>query len=201
MTRREFCRRQIHHVHTEWGDQLDTVEHWVWVVQPRCICTTCNERARAWQLSEVMYRRIFEMLRRWKLTVLTRLETWSDMAISAFPTTITLFLLSQQQSPYFCFPNNNYRISVFSTTITSFLLSQGEEGSVAVLPPRCGPLSPGSIPGPGVVWPFGFQSKLASAGFSPGTPVFLLHLKLHFFSLFLSIRSEGPSGKQYLYTE
>ncbi len=72
----------------------------------------------------------------------------------------------------------------------------GEAGSVAILPPRCGPLSPGSIPTPGVVCPFGFQSKLASAGFSPGTPVFLLHLKLDFFSLFLSIRSEGPSGKQ-----
>ena len=26
-----------------------------------------------------------------------------------------------------------------------------EAGSVAVLPPRCGPLSPGSIPGPGAV--------------------------------------------------
>ena len=44
----------------------------------------------------------------------------------------------------------------------------GEAGSAAVLPPHCGPLSPGSIPGLGVVCPFGFQSKLASAGFSPG---------------------------------
>ncbi len=35
--------------------------------------------------------------------------------------------------------------------------------------------------GPCAVCPFGFQSKLASAGFSPGTPVFLLHLKLDFF--------------------
>ncbi len=46
--------------------------------------------------------------------------------------------------------------------------SIGEAGSIVVLPPRCGPLSPGSIPGPGVVCPFGFQSKLASAGFPPG---------------------------------
>ncbi len=46
----------------------------------------------------------------------------------------------------------------------------GEAGSVAVLPPRCGPLSPGSIPGPGAVCPFDFQSKLASAGFSTGFP-------------------------------
>ncbi len=66
----------------------------------------------------------------------------------------------------------------------------GEAGSVTVLPPRCGPLSPGSIPGPGAVSPFGFQSKLASAGFSPGTPVFLLHLKLGFFldCLFLLVQ-------------
>ncbi len=35
-------------------------------------------------------------------------------------------------------------------------------------PPHCGPLSPGSIPSPGAVCPFGFQSKLASAGFSFG---------------------------------
>ena len=34
---------------------------------------------------------------------------------------------------------------------------------------------PGSIPGPGAVCAIGFQSKLASAGFSPGAPVFLLH--------------------------
>ena len=53
--------------------------------------------------------------------------------------------------------------------------------------PGCGPLSPGSIPGPGAVCPFGFQSKLASAGFSPGTPVFLLHLKLGFLNLFLEL--------------
>ena len=43
----------------------------------------------------------------------------------------------------------------------------GEAGSVVVHPPHCGPLSPGSIPGAGVVCPFGFQSKLASPGFFP----------------------------------
>ena len=59
--------------------------------------------------------------------------------------------------------------------------AKGEAGSVTVLPPRCGTLSLGSIPGPGAVCPFGFRSKLASAGFSPGTLVFLLHLKLGFF--------------------
>ncbi len=57
---------------------------------------------------------------------------------------------------------------------------QNIQKSVAVLPLHCGPLSTGSIPGPGAVCPFGFQSKLASAGFSPGIPVFLLHLKLGF---------------------
>ena len=44
-----------------------------------------------------------------------------------------------------------------------------EAGSLAILPPRCGPMSPGSIPGSGTACPFGFQSKLAS-----------LHLKLGF---------------------
>ncbi len=38
----------------------------------------------------------------------------------------------------------------------------GEAGCVAVLPQRCGPLSPGSIPG-GAVCAFGFQSKLAAS--------------------------------------
>ncbi len=41
----------------------------------------------------------------------------------------------------------------------------GEGGSIAVLPRRCGPLSPGSIPGPDTECPCGLQSKLASAGF------------------------------------
>ncbi len=54
-----------------------------------------------------------------------------------------------------------------------------EAGGVEVLPQRCAPLSPGSIPGPGAVRACGFQSILASAGFSPGSPV-LLHLKLGF---------------------
>ena len=71
----------------------------------------------------------------------------------------------------------NYRYNPFR----GIPLALGEAGSATVLPPCCGPLSPGSIPGPSAVCPFGFQSKLASAGFSPGTPVFLLHLKLDFF--------------------
>ena len=53
--------------------------------------------------------------------------------------------------------------------------------TLVVLPPCCGPLSPGSIPGLDTVCPFGFQYKLASVGFSPGTPIFLLHLKLDLF--------------------
>ena len=39
-------------------------------------------------------------------------------------------------------------------------------------------MSCGLIPGPGAVCAFGLQSILASVGFSLGTPVFLLHLKL-----------------------
>ncbi len=53
---------------------------------------------------------------------------------------------------------------------------------VAVLPQRCAPLSPGSIAGHGTVGAVGFQCILASAGFSLGSPVFLLHLKLGFFN-------------------
>ncbi len=69
---------------------------------------------------------------------------------------------------------------------TISLMSLGRQASVAVLPPRCGPLSPGSIPSPGAVCPFGFQSKLESAGFSPDTPVFLLHMKLGFLNKSIS---------------
>ena len=56
----------------------------------------------------------------------------------------------------------------------------GEAGGEAVLLQRCAPLSPGSIPGLGTVRAFGFQSILVSAGFSLGSPVFLLRLKLGF---------------------
>ncbi len=62
--------------------------------------------------------------------------------------------------------------------------------SVAVLSQHSGKLNPGLIPSPGAVCPFGFQTKLASTGFLQGTPVFLLHLKVNSFSLFVS---EGPS--------
>ncbi len=43
-----------------------------------------------------------------------------------------------------------------------------------------------SIPGHGTVRAFGFQSILASAGFSPGSLVFLLHLKLDFLNKSIS---------------
>ncbi len=53
-----------------------------------------------------------------------------------------------------------------------------KRGGVAVLPWGCALLSPGLIPNPGAVCAFGSQSILASAGFSPDSPVFLLCLKL-----------------------
>ncbi len=57
---------------------------------------------------------------------------------------------------------------------------------MVVLPQRCAPLSPGSIPGLGAVHAFGFKSILASAGFSSGSLVFLLHLKLSFLKKYIS---------------
>ncbi len=63
----------------------------------------------------------------------------------------------------------------------SFIFIPWGSSSVAVLPPHCGPLSTGLIPSPSAVCPFGFQSKLATTGFSPGTLVFLLHLELDLF--------------------
>ncbi len=78
----------------------------------------------------------------------------------------------------------------------------GKAGSVAVLPPRCGPLSPGSIPGPGAVCPFGFQHTCfrrffsGYSGFPPESKTGLLSGLL-----FVSVCSEGPSGKQCLFTE
>ena len=73
---------------------------------------------------------------------------------------------------------------------------------VAVLPPCCEPVSPGSIPGPGTVCSFCFQSKLASIGFSVGSPEFSsLHLKQVFISLYLSLVQRAFSEKQCLYTE
>ncbi len=67
-----------------------------------------------------------------------------------------------------------------------YLPTWGEAGGVAVLPRRCAPLGPGSIPGPAAVRAFGFQSILASAGFSPGSLVFLLHLKLDYLNKSIS---------------
>ena len=56
----------------------------------------------------------------------------------------------------------------------------GEAGSVAVLPRRYAPIDPGSIPSPGAICAFGFQSILASAGFLRVRRFSLLHLKLDF---------------------
>ena len=56
----------------------------------------------------------------------------------------------------------------------------GEAGSVAVLPWRYAPMGPGSIPSPGIICAFGFQSILASAGFLRVLQFSLLHLKLDF---------------------
>ena len=56
----------------------------------------------------------------------------------------------------------------------------GEAGSVAVLLRRYAPMGPGSIPSPGAVCAFGFQSILASAGFLRVLGFSLLHLKLDF---------------------
>ena len=60
------------------------------------------------------------------------------------------------------------------------LLSNGEAGSVAVLPQRYAPMGPDSIPSPGAVCAFGFQSILASIGFLQVLWFSLLHLKLDF---------------------
>ena len=56
----------------------------------------------------------------------------------------------------------------------------GEAGTVSVLPRRYAPMGPGSIPSPGAVCAFGFQSILASAGFLRVLLFSLLHIKLDF---------------------
>ena len=60
------------------------------------------------------------------------------------------------------------------------ILGIWEADSVAVLPRRYAPMGPGSIPSPGAVCAFGFQSILASAGFLRVLRFSLLHLKLDF---------------------
>ncbi len=55
-----------------------------------------------------------------------------------------------------------------------------EAGGVAVPLQRLALLSPGSFPDPNALCAFGFLTMLASAGFSLGSPVFQLHLKLFF---------------------
>ena len=66
------------------------------------------------------------------------------------------------------------------TTISHNRLDLGEAGSVAVLPRRYAPMGPGSIPSPGAVCAFGFQSILASVGFLRVLRFSPLHLKLDF---------------------
>ena len=57
------------------------------------------------------------------------------------------------------------------------VLSWGSRLAQRIIP-RVAPMSPGFDSRPRHLCALGFQSELASAGFSPGTPVFLLHLKL-----------------------
>ncbi len=92
------------------------------------------------------------------------------------------------------------KIHVFLSVlyIAVWIVRATRHSDIVVLPPRCGPLSPGQIFGPGAVCPFGFQSQLASTGFSPGTPVFLLHLKLDFFSFVSFYSFRGPFWKAVL---
>ena len=53
-----------------------------------------------------------------------------------------------------------------------------ERVGAAVVPSPCTTEVAGSSPGLAALCAFGFQSMLASAGFSPGTPAFLLQSKL-----------------------
>ncbi len=74
-----------------------------------------------------------------------------------------------------------------------------EAGSVAVLPQCREPLSLSLIPSPGAVCPFWFPNLLRR--FSLGTPVFLLQLKLDFFSLFLLESSVCTLSKATLFKD
>ncbi len=87
--------------------------------------------------------------------------------------------------------NKQHFLTYLLFCIVFLVLCLGEAYSIAVLRSHCGPLSPGLIPGPRAVFQFGSQSKLASAGFSLGTPVFLLQLKLDLYldyNLFLFVQ-------------
>ena len=73
--------------------------------------------------------------------------------------------------------NLNALLQIHSLTLVywsraMFFFLYGEAGSVAGIPRGYAPLGPGSIPSPGAACAFGFQSKLASAGFLrvPGIP-------------------------------
>ena len=69
-----------------------------------------------------------------------------------------------------------------------YFIQQGEAGSVAVLPWRYAPMGPGSIPSPGSICAFGFQSILASAGLLRVLRFSLLHLKPDFLNKSVSKR-------------
>ena len=75
-----------------------------------------------------------------------------------------------------------------------FVPSMGKQVSAAYLPSLRTNESRVRSPVP-ALYALGFQSKFASAGFSPGTPVFLLHLKLD--QKRSKIWSEDPPGKQW----
>ncbi len=59
-----------------------------------------------------------------------------------------------------------------TTAFMAHIQAIGEAGDVAVLPWCCAPLDPGWIPSPGARSAFGFQSILASTGFSLGFSCF-----------------------------
>ena len=66
----------------------------------------------------------------------------------------------------------------FDDITLQYSITYGEAGSVAVLPRRYAPMGPGSIPSPGAVCAFGFQSILASSGLLRVLRFSVLHIKL-----------------------
>ena len=74
-----------------------------------------------------------------------------------------------------------------------------EAGSVAVLPRRYAPMGSGSIPSPGPICAFGFQSILASAGFFRVLRFSLLHLKLDFLNKSVSKHYIDPLNLTHLH--
>ena len=87
--------------------------------------------------------------------------------------------LSQQIPPLNFF---DCKLSLFKMNIYKWC-GEGhvrKQVALAVLPRRYAPMGPGSIPSPGTVCAFGFQSILTSAGFLWILWFSLLHLKLDF---------------------